>query len=134
MGARYLKTEDTVIAAKFPTASREEMLKRIPNRTWPQICAHANRKGILRTHQAKGNSIREGRKKLRGAWSDDENNRFNELYPVATHEELLLAFPNRSIAGLTSHAHRQRLFRSHEAKGIQLKIGRENARKEGGES
>ena len=129
MGARYLKVEEEILRAYFPTASRKEILEKIPTRTWAQLSAHARRMSIHRTTKAKGDSIREGRKTLKKSYSDAENNRFRRMYPVASRKELLAAFPKRTLAGLRSHAYILKVFRSREAKARETKIGREEARK-----
>ena len=129
MGARYWKTEDTVIEVHYPTASRADILERIPHRTWEQIGAHARKKGIHRTSKAWGNSVREGRKKLKHSWSDAANERFDLVYPNLTRAHLLNAFPSRTWLSITSHAQKRHLHRTREAKGREINIGRKNAGK-----
>lgn len=130
MGARYLKTEDEVIVRYYPTASKEEILELIPNRTWAQIGVHARKKGIHRTSKTWGNSIREGRKSLKDTWSDGDEKKLEALYPHATYKLLFAAFPSRSMAAIRDRAQRQGLHRSPEAISRQIQIGRKNARKE----
>ena len=129
MGARYLKDEEGVIIADYPTASRAEILEKIPGRTWEQISAHAWRMGVHRTSQAWGDSIREGRKMLRGTWSMPDDERLDRVYPKLTRAQLCATFPSRTWLGIRAHAQRRRLHRTHEATGRQINIGRENARK-----
>ena len=128
MGARYLKEEETVIRSRYPTESKEEILKLIPGRTWAQIGVHARTMRILRTTEAWGNSIREGRKTLKHTWSDTDNLLFDTRYPVATHAQLLATFPGRSWLSIRSHAQKRGVHRTREAAGRQISIGRENAR------
>ena len=124
MGARYLKMEETVIQVWYPTASKEKILDLMPGRTWPQIGVHARRMGIHRTTQAKGNSIRAGRKEIKGAWSDEENERFDELYPYSAREFLIAAFYPRTWLALQSHAEKRHLHRTREAVSREIKIGK----------
>jgi hypothetical protein len=130
MGARYLKTEDDAIVKYYPTASRDKILKLIPDRTWEQIGVHARGMRILRTSKAWGNSIREGRKALSNSWQDCENILFDELYPTALHSQLILAFPDRTWHALQSHAQKRHLHRTREAAGRQINIGRRNAKEQ----
>ena len=129
MGERWLKAEEEVIRTHYPTAPRAEILKLIPDRTWAQIGVHARRMRVLRTSETWGNSIREGRKTLRCAWSDEDNDRFDKLYPHLTRAKLLVAFPSKSWLAIRSHAQRRDLHRSVEATGCEINIGRERARK-----
>ena len=133
MGARYLITEDEVIERYYPTASCAEILERISDRTWGQIGVRARKKGIHRTSKAWGNSVREGRKLHKDAWTDQQNELFDALYPEQTHAQLLAAFPNRSLLALQSHAQKRGIYRTREALGRQMNIGRKNARKRGQE-
>ena len=130
MGARWLKAEEIEIVNHYPTASPAEMCERIPDRTWNQIGVHARRMHVLRTTSAWGNSVREGRKKLKHAWSDQDNKQFDLLFPTHTHAQLLAAFPGRTRKSIRSHAYKRHLHRTREAVGRQINIGRENARKE----
>ena len=130
MGERYLKSEDAIIKEHYPTSTREEILALIPNRTWTQSVSHAHRMGVHRTSQAWGNSIREGRKGLRGSWTDPENDRFDLLYPTSSRSYLLSAFHPRTWHAIQSHAQKRHLHRTREAVGREINIGRENARKE----
>ena len=128
MGARYLKVEETVIRAKYPTATRAEILELIPGRTWGQIGVCARRMRVLRTTEARRNSIREGRKALKSAWSDSDNKRFDAMYPTVTRAQLRAAFPSRTWKSIQSHAQKRQLHRSREAAGKQINIGRSKAR------
>jgi len=130
MGARYLKVEETVIQVHYPTATRAEILELIPGRTWAQIGVHARRMRILRTTKARGNSIREGRRLLEHAWSDEDNKRFDAMYPTVTRAQLSTAFPSRTFLSLQSHAQKRQLHRTRQAVGTQVNIGRENVRRE----
>jgi len=130
MGARYLKVEETVIRAQYPTASRTEILELIPDRSWAQIGVHARRMRILRTTKARGNAISEGRKALKHAWSDMDNKRFDAMYPTVTRAQLSAAFPSRTWLSLQSHAQKRQLHRTRQAVGRQVDIGRSNARRE----
>jgi hypothetical protein len=130
MGARWLKVEEEAIVEDYPTATRAEMLERIPDRTWNQIGVHARHMHVLRTTSAWGNSIREGRKKLKHSWSDADNERFDLWYPIRTYAQLLAAFPERSPKSIRSHAQKRHLHRTREAVGREINIGRRNARKE----
>lgn len=130
MGARYLKAEEEEIVNHYSTASRAEMLERIPNRTWLQIGTHARHMRVLRTTTAWGNSIREGRKILKHSWSDADNERFDLLYPIHTYAQLLYAFPGRTRKSIRSHAQKRHIYRTREAAGRQINIGRANARRE----
>jgi hypothetical protein len=124
MGARYLKTEDKEIVKHYPTASRVEILELIPDRTWAQIGVHARKKGIHRTTQARGNSIREGRKILKHSWSDEDNDKFDSYYPHSTRSALLNFFYPRTWLSIQSHAEKRHLHRTREAVGRQIQIGR----------
>jgi len=130
MGARYLKVEETVIRAQYPTTSRTEILELIPGRTWAQIGVHARRMRILRTTKARGISIAEGRKALKHAWSIADNKRFDAMYPIVTRAQLSAAFPSRTWKSLQSHAQKRHLHRTRQAAGKQVNIGRSNARRE----
>jgi hypothetical protein len=130
MGARYLKVEEEILRSDFPTVSRKEILEKISTRTWAQLSAHARRMGIHRTSEAKGNSVRDGRKKLKSAYSDAENDRLRRMYPVASRKELLAAFPKRTLNALQAHAYVLGVKRTREAKAREVKLGRKNARKE----
>jgi hypothetical protein len=127
MGERWLKAEEAVIPTHYPTARRWEILALIPDRTWVEIGVKARKMGIHRNKEAKGNSIREGRKTHKDAWSDLQNERFDRLYPTETREELLAAFPNRTFVSIQSHAQKRHIHRSREATGRQMNIGREEA-------
>ncbi len=129
MGARYLKAEETVIRAHYPTSRRWKILALIPDRTWVEIGAKARKMGIHRNKEAKGDSIREGRMLLKSAYSFTENALFDRIYPTATHAELLDAFPNRTLKSIFSHARRRGLHRTKDAKAEQIKIGRQEAEK-----
>jgi hypothetical protein len=129
MGERWLKAEEAVIPTHYPTSRRWEILAMIPGRTWGEIGVKARKMGIHRTKAAKGDSIREGRMMLKSTYSDGENERFDRLYPTSTHAELLVAFPERTLKSIFSHARRRHLHRTKEAKARQVQIGRENARK-----
>jgi hypothetical protein len=130
MGARYLKTEDEAIVEYYPTASRDKILKLIPDRTWEQIGVRARRMRILRTSKAWGNSIREGRKAMPNSWSAEDNDKFDSYYPHSTRSALLNFFYPRTWLSIQSHAQKRHLHRTREAAGRQMNIGRENARKE----
>jgi hypothetical protein len=132
MGARYLKTEDEIIARDYPTASKENILELIPNRTWAEIGVHARKKGIHRSSEAWGNSVREGRKLHKDAWTDQQNELFDVLYPEQTRAQLIDAFHNRTWLAIQSHAQKRNIHRTREAVGRQMNIGRKNARKEKG--
>lgn len=129
MGARYLKVEEAAIRAHYATATRVEMLDFLPNRTWSQIGVHARRMGIHRTTHAKGDSIREGRKEIKGLWSDEENNQFDRYYPHSTHAELLNFFYPRTGFAIRSHAQKRHLRRTREARGREISMGKRNAKK-----
>jgi hypothetical protein len=129
MGARYLKAEEAVIRARYPTSRRWQILALIPGRTWVEICAKARKMGIHRTKAAKGDSICEGRKLSRYLWSDSDNVKFDLLYPTATHEQLLNTFHTKTWISIRSHAEKRRIHRTKEAKARQVKIGREKAKK-----
>jgi hypothetical protein len=129
MGERWLKAEEAVIQTHYPTSRRWEILARIPGRTLVEIGAKARKMGIHRTKEAKGDSIREGRKSHKDAWSDLQNERFDRLYPIVTREELLAAFPNRTFVSIQSHAQKRHIYRSREATGRQMNIGREEAKR-----
>ena len=115
MGARYLKIEDTVIEVHYPTATKEEILELIPNRTWAEIGVHARKKGIHRTSKAWGNSVREGRKLHKDAWTDKDNDKFDRYYPQSTREALLNFFYPRTWLALQSHAQKRHIHRTREA-------------------
>jgi hypothetical protein len=132
MGARWLKKEEKEIVDQYSKASRTEMLERIPDRTWNQIGVHARHMRVLRTTSAWGNSIREGRKALKHAWSNADNERFDLLYPICTYAQLLAAFPERSPKSIRSHAQKRHLHRTREAVGREINIGRKNAKIEKG--
>jgi hypothetical protein len=129
MGERWLKAEEAVIQTHYPTSRRWQILALIPGRSWVEIGAKARKMGIHRTKEAKGDSIREGRMMLKSTYSDDENERFDKIFPTATHAELLAAFPDRTINSIFSHARRRHLHRTKEAKARQVQIGREEAKK-----
>lgn len=129
MGARWLKAEAKEIAEYYPTASRAEMLERIPNRSWAQIGVHARRMCIHRTTRARGNSIREGRKEINGSWSDKENDQFDRYYPHSTRAALLSFFHPRTWFAIQSHAEKRQIHRTREAVSREIKIGQKNARK-----
>jgi hypothetical protein len=129
MGERWLKAEEEIIRTDYPTGTRAEIIELIPDRTWGQIGVHARRMGIHRTSTAWGNSIREGRKTLRGAWSDKDNERFDNVYPHLTRVELLAAFPSKGWLALRSHAQRRGIHRTTEATKRQIRIGQKEGRK-----
>jgi len=104
------------------------MLVLIPDRTWEEIGVHARRMGIHRTTQARGNSIRAGRKEIKGAWSDEENERFDELYPYSARGFLLSAFYPRTRLAIQSHAEKRHLHRTREAISREIQIGKRNAK------
>lgn len=130
MGARYLKAEEEAIRELYPSARRFEILSRIPNRTWQEIYAKAGRMGVSRTGIAKGNSIREGQINSESAYTFSEIRLFDRMYPTVTHAELLKAFPNRTLIALQARAQRLHLHRTKEARARQMKIGREEVKKE----
>jgi len=129
MGARWLKAEEKAIVARYSTASPAEMCRRIPDRTWSQIGVHARHMRVLRTTVAWGNSVRQGRKRLKHAWSDKDNERLDTIYPILARAQLRAAFPSRTWKSLQSHAQKRHLHRTREATGRQINIGRRNARK-----
>jgi hypothetical protein len=129
MGERYLKAEEMAIRTHYPTSRRWKILSIIPGRTWAAIGVKARKMGIHRTKEAKGDSICEGRKSHKNAWSDLQNERFDLLYPIRTYAQLLAAFPERSRISIRSHAQKRHLHRTREAVGREINIGRENARK-----
>ena len=129
MGDRWLKSEVSKIVEYYPTASPAEMVLRIPERTWAQIGFYARRMRILRTTEARGDSIREGRKASKHAWSDMDNKRFDAMYPTVTRAQLSAAFPSRTWLSLQSHAQKRQLHRTKEARARQMEIGRKEARK-----
>jgi hypothetical protein len=129
MGERYLKAEEEAIRELYPTATRFEILSRIPDRTWGEIGVKARKMGIHRTKEAKGESVREGRKKLKHSWSDAANERFDLVYPNLTRAHLLNAFSSRTWLSIVSHAQKRHLHRTREAVGREISIGREEARK-----
>ena len=130
MGARYLKMEEEAIVKYYPTASRDKILKFIPDRTWGQIGVKARKMGIHRTSKAWGNSTREGRKLHKDAWTDQQNELFDHLYPTQTRVQLLTAFPQKSLFALQSHAQKRHVQRTREAVGREIQIGRKNGKKE----
>lgn len=130
MGARWLKAEEKEIVDHYPTASPTEMCRRIPDRTWSQIGVHARHMRVLRTTTAWGNSVRQGRKTLKHAWSDRDNEHFDKIYPVVTHAQLRVAFPGRTRKSIQSHAQKRHIHRTREAAGKEINIGRRNARRE----
>lgn len=130
MGARYLKAEEKVIRSHYPTASRAEILELIPTRTWAQIGVHARRIDVHRTTRARENSIREGRKEINGSWSDEENSKFDRYYPHSTRAALLSFFHPRTWFAIRAHAEKRHIHRTREAVGREIRIGREEARKE----
>ncbi|AJP62039.1 hypothetical protein [ANMV-1 virus] len=129
MGERYYKWEDALIIKYYPTAAREKMLEHVPTRTWSQIGLRARALGIHRTTKAWGDSIREGRKGLRGTWDDVDNERLDYMYPTATRAQLRVAFPSRTWLSLQSHAQKRHIHRTREAVGRQISIGRRDGRK-----
>jgi hypothetical protein len=129
MGERWLKAEEEAIQTHYPTSRRGEILAMIPGRTWVEIGAKARKRGIHRTKEAKGDSIREGRMMLKKAYSFSDNMLFDKIYPTSTHVELLVAFPDRTLTSIFSHARRRHLHRTKEAKARQVQIGREEAKR-----
>jgi len=130
MGARYLKVEDEAIKAHYPTATRREILRLIPTRTWNQIGVRARRINVYRTTKAKGTAIIESRKESGYLWSDSDNIKFDLLYPGATQEQLLNTFHTKTWSSIRSHAEKRGIHRTREAIGRQMNIGRRNARRE----
>jgi hypothetical protein len=130
MGDRWLKSEESEIVDHYPTASPAEMVLRIPERTWAQICVHARRMRVLRTTEARGNSIREGRKALKHAWSEKDNKRFDTMYPINTRAQLRAAFSSRTWKSIQSHAQKRHLHRTRGAAGKQINNGRSAAKEE----
>lgn len=124
MGARYLKVEEAAIRDHYSTATRTEMLEHLPDRTWSQIGVHARRIGVHRTTQAWGNSIRDGRKEIKGAWRGNENESLDGLYPYLTRKDLLIVFYPRTWLAIQSHAEKRHLHRTPEAVGRQIQIGK----------
>lgn len=130
MGGRYLKVEDELIMMHYPTATREEIKRLIPTRTWDQIGVRARRMNVYRMTKAKGTSILEGRKESGYIWSDSDNAKFDLLYPTATQAQLLATFHTRTWISIRSHAEKRKIHRTREAKGRQMNIGCRNARRE----
>jgi hypothetical protein len=130
MGARYLKAEEAIIRSHYPTAARWKIMGMIPARTWVEIGVKARKMGIHRNKDAKGDSIREGRKEINGSWSDEENDQFDRYYPHSTREALLKFFYPRTWFAIQSHAEKRHIHRTREAVGRQINIGRRNARGE----
>ena len=124
MGSRYLKVEEAAIRDLYPTVSPTDMLECIPDRTWSQIGVHARRMGIHRTTRAWGNSIRNGKKEIKGAWTDTENERFDGLYPFSTRASLLDIFYPRTWLAIQSHAEKRHLRRTREAVSREIKMGK----------
>jgi hypothetical protein len=130
MGERYWKAEERIIREHYPTATRNEILALMPNRTWLQLSAHAREMGVHRTSETWGNSVREGRKSLQDSWSIEENIQLVKFYPQHTRAEICAALPRRAWKAIRSHARRLDIERTREAKAREIRIGRGNARKE----
>ena len=55
--------DKATLQALYSDASKEEILKAIPNRDWHAICEAAHHYGLHRSYAVKGKAIREGKKK-----------------------------------------------------------------------
>jgi hypothetical protein len=124
MGERYLKTEEETIRTHYPTATRDEILTLMPGRTWVQIGAHARKRGVHRTSETWGNSVREGRKLLPNSWDIGENIQLINFYPQHTRAEICAALPRRAWKAIRMHAHRLGIERTREAKAREIQLGR----------
>lgn len=60
---RWSDDEKATLQALYSNASKEEIVKAIPNRKWQTICERAHSYGLHRSYAAKSNAIREGKKK-----------------------------------------------------------------------
>ena len=60
---RWPLKDKATLQALYPDASKEEILKAIPNRSWHAICETAHYYGLHRSYAEKGKAIREGKKK-----------------------------------------------------------------------
>ena len=54
--------DKATLRALYPDASKEEILKAIPNRSWRAICETAYYYGLHRSYAVKGEAISEGKK------------------------------------------------------------------------
>lgn len=60
---RYSEEKREVLRALYSDASKEEIIKAIPNRSWKSICERAHALGLHRSYAAKGEAIKKGKKK-----------------------------------------------------------------------
>lgn len=60
---RYSEEKKEVLRSLYPDASREDIIRAIPNRSWKSICERAHALGLHRSYAAKGKAIRNGKRK-----------------------------------------------------------------------
>jgi hypothetical protein len=80
--------EDQTLRRAYPNYAAAK--RRLPRRTRGAIKSHAKRLGIQRR---------------RYPWTDDDFAKLRRVYPVATKQELMAAFPGRTFYALESMAH-----------------------------
>ncbi len=95
----WTEAESSAIRALYPSASREDILRAIPERSWVAI-------------EKKGRQLRIARRARHGRWNDEDKNLLIELFTAgASREEIVQAFPARSISGIELTSRRLGLYR-----------------------
>lgn len=66
MGARYLKSEVSVLKAMYATETEEDIMALLPERDWTAVCRYARAYlGLHRSQKAIGEAVKVGYAKAR---------------------------------------------------------------------
>jgi hypothetical protein len=84
----FTSEEDELIRTLYPVATRDEILAKLPGRTWYAITSRAMRLGVRR----------------RKVWSTKEDEILRQHYPTLPDEKLLEMLPGRSLLSIRSRA------------------------------
>jgi hypothetical protein len=84
----FLPTEDDIIRDVYPEGLVDEILTRLPGRSWDSIASRAFRLGVKR----------------RDVWTPDEDDILWRVYPEDSRADIQAALPNRSWSAIISRA------------------------------
>jgi predicted DNA-binding protein YlxM (UPF0122 family) len=86
----FTPEEDAIIRELYPTGTEEEILAKLPGRTWKSIASRASRLGVKRHDH----------------WTSEEDAILTENYSTVSDEELLNLLPGRSLHSIRSRANK----------------------------
>jgi hypothetical protein len=78
MGARYYKSEVSILQRLYPTATKSEILTAIPGRNWGALRAYARRMNLHRSQKAISIAIKMGHIKAKRE-SEEEKNKIADI-------------------------------------------------------